>query len=76
MTTKLDGAIAAAIGVRIRARRAALALSQPGLHRATGLAPEVISRFENGHVTPSAATLMDLARAMDTSVAYLLGVEQ
>ena len=67
--------VAGKIGRRIRTRREATGVSQSELQRLTGLATEVISRFENGHNAPSASTLMDLSRALRTSVGYLLGVE-
>jgi mannose-6-phosphate isomerase-like protein (cupin superfamily) len=42
------------------------------LAEATGLSKGFVSQVENGRTSPSLATLQDLARSLETSVAYLV----
>lgn len=64
------------LGGRIRAARLEAGLSQPDLERASGIDPTAISRYENGHVLPSARALAVLAIALDTSANTLLGLPE
>ena len=51
-------------GDRLRARRVAAGLSQPGLSARSGIPPETISRLEHGRRTPQAGTVERLADAL------------
>jgi transcriptional regulator with XRE-family HTH domain len=53
------------IGRKLRELRVAENLSQGDIERRTGLLPAYTSRVENGHTTPSIATLEKYARALD-----------
>jgi transcriptional regulator with XRE-family HTH domain len=59
---------AEAFGQRLRARRHALALSQPDLERETGIPKARISKYEHGHAVPSVPTLVKLADQLDVSL--------
>ena len=60
-------------GRRLRDARVAAGLSQAGLETRSGIPKARLSRYENGHVLPSIATLGRLAMALDVSEASLLG---
>lgn len=45
------------------------------LYRRTGVAPPLISDYVNGKNLPGTAILINIAKALDVSVDYLLGVE-
>jgi transcriptional regulator with XRE-family HTH domain len=64
------------IGRKIRDLRLRRALTVHQLALATGLSKGFISQVENDRTSPSLATLADLARALDTSVAYLVVEEE
>ena len=58
---------------RLRDARTAAGLSQAGLETRSGIPKARLSRYENGHVLPSIATLGRLALALNVSEASLLG---
>ena len=60
------------LGKRIRSLRFRRGLTVQQLAEASGLSKGFISQVENDRTSPSLATLRDLARALDTSVAYLV----
>jgi len=64
------------IGRKIRDLRLRRALTVQKLAEASGLSKGFISQVENNRTSPSLATLHDLARALDTSVAYLVVEEE
>jgi transcriptional regulator with XRE-family HTH domain len=63
----LDG-----LGMRLRARRKAFALTQETLAERIGLKPESLSRIETGAVIPDLDTLARLAAAFGTDLSGLL----
>jgi len=60
------------LGKKIRDLRQRRGLTVQQLAGATGLSKGFISQVENHRTSPSLATLHDLARALDTSAAYLV----
>jgi transcriptional regulator with XRE-family HTH domain len=60
------------LGKKIRDLRCRRGLTVQQLAAASGLSKGFISQVENDRTSPSLATLKDLARALDTSVAYLV----
>lgn len=60
------------LGKRIRSMRFRRGLTVQQLAEASGLSKGFISQVENDRTSPSLATLRDLARALDTTVAYLV----
>lgn len=60
------------LGKKIRDLRSRRGLTVQQLAAASGLSKGFISQVENDRTSPSLATLRDLARALDTSVAYLV----
>ena len=60
------------IGERIKVLRKENGWSQGELAEKIGADGRQISRYENGHITPSAEALVRLAQAFDVSVDYLL----
>ena len=60
------------LGKKIRDLRLRRGLTVQQLADATGLSKGFISQVENDRTSPSLATLHDLARALETSVAYLV----
>jgi transcriptional regulator with XRE-family HTH domain len=60
------------LGRKIRDLRLRRGLTVQQLAEATGLSKGFISQVENSRTSPSLATLQDLARALETSVAYLV----
>lgn len=60
------------LGKKIRDMRFRRGLTVQQLAEASGLSKGFISQVENDRTSPSLATLRDLARALDTSVAYLV----
>lgn len=60
------------LGKKIRDLRLRRGLTVQQLAEATGLSKGFISQVENARTSPSLATLQDLARALETSVAYLV----
>jgi transcriptional regulator with XRE-family HTH domain len=64
--------IGRSFGERLRGARGAARLSQSELERRSGIPKTTLSRYENGHVEPSLATLARLAKALGTTEADLL----
>jgi transcriptional regulator with XRE-family HTH domain len=60
------------LGRKIRDLRLRRGLTVQQLAEATGLSKGFVSQVENGRTSPSLATLQDLARSLETSVAYLV----
>ena len=67
-----DEGVAMALGERIRELRKEQRLSQGDLATKIGADPGQISRYENGHISPSADAIVRLAEALDVSCDYLL----
>jgi transcriptional regulator with XRE-family HTH domain len=64
------------LGRKIRDLRLRRGLTVERLARATSLSKGFISQLENGRTSPSLATLRNLARALEISVAYLVVEEE
>jgi len=64
------------LGKKIRDLRLRHGLTVQQLAEASGLSKGFISQVENERTSPSLATLRDLARALETSVAYLVVEEE
>jgi len=62
----------ATFGVLLREARLAARLSQSDLSQRSGLPKPTLSRYENGHVLPSLATLRKLADALGVGESELL----
>jgi transcriptional regulator with XRE-family HTH domain len=60
------------LGRKIRDLRCRRGLTVHQLAKASGLSKGFISQVENDRTSPSLSSLRDLARALDTSIAYLL----
>ena len=60
------------LGKRIRDLRFRRGLTVQQLADASGLSKGFISQVENDRTSPSLATLRDLARALETSIAFLV----
>jgi len=60
------------LGRKIRDLRCRRGFTVQQLAVASGLSKGFISQVENDHTSPSLATLKDLARALDTTVSYLV----
>lgn len=60
------------IGERIKARRAALGLTQVGLAHAIKVAPMTISKWERGVMDPALSSIVPLADALECSVGWLV----
>jgi len=63
-------------GQRLREARIRAGLSQSDLEEISGIPKARLSRYENGHVSPSIHTLERLSRALGVSEASLLGDER
>lgn len=61
------------LGQRIHDRREQIGLTQEQLGELIGKDQKQIWRYEAGKQTPSAETLVQLARALETSTDYLVG---
>ena len=64
------------LGKKIRDLRLRRGLTVQRLAEASGLSKGFISQVENDRTSPSLATLSELARSLDTSVAYLVVEEE
>jgi transcriptional regulator with XRE-family HTH domain len=64
-----------AIGARMRARRRQLNLSQGGLATAIGVSFQQVQKYERGVNRVSGSTLVAVAQALNTTVAWLVGEE-
>src|SRR5712664_1464092 len=62
----------AAVGERIKARRAELEWTQDQLAQKAGISKSFLSELENGKRSVSADNLLDLARALGVSLDYLM----
>jgi transcriptional regulator with XRE-family HTH domain len=62
------------IGERIKSRRLQLDLSQEALAELLNTDHKKIWRYENGKNTPSMSALIQLARSLDTTTDYLVGL--
>lgn len=63
------------VGQRIRLRRTLLGMSQEKLGEAIGLTFQQVQKYERGANRVSGSTLVAVARALDTSVGWLVGEE-
>ncbi|HLI66213.1 MAG TPA: helix-turn-helix domain-containing protein [Caulobacteraceae bacterium] len=63
------------VGARIRARRVFLGLSQTKLAKALGLTFQQVQKYERGDNRVSASTLVRVGKALDITVAALVGEE-
>lgn len=63
------------IGERLKTLRLEKGWSQGELAKSVGGDGRQISRYENGHITPSAEALVKLAQVLDCSVDFLLREE-
>lgn len=61
-------------GERVKARRKTLGMNQGDLAAAAALTQAAVSRYESGENHPTAEALCDLARALQTSTDWLLGL--
>ena len=66
------GPVDKSIGSRIRARRLALGMSQEALAAEIGITFQQVQKYEKGMNRVAAATLVDIARALDAPVTLLL----
>lgn len=64
-----------AIGARIRLRRKSLSLTQAALAARIGVTFQQVQKYERGANRVSGSTLVSVARALDTSVGWLVGEE-
>jgi len=60
-------------GQRLRETRVSAGMSQSALEEISGIPKARLSRYENGHVSPSIHTLERLSKALSVSEASLLG---
>lgn len=60
---------------RLKAARKAKKFTQDDLAKKIKTTKATISNYENGHSTPSNEMLVALAKVLDCSVDYLLGIE-
>lgn len=73
MTKKSEARLREQLGRELRRVRLARNLTQADVAERVETDPETISRFERGATLPSLARLLDLAEALDVTVASLLG---
>ena len=64
-----------AIGARLRTRRRQLGLSQSELAETLGVSFQQVQKYERGANRIAASTLLAAARALKTTVAWLVGEE-
>ncbi len=62
-----------AIGARVRARRRSLSMSQSDLAARLGVSFQQVQKYERGANRISGSTLVAAARALQTSVSWLVG---
>lgn len=60
-----------AIGREVRAHRRKLGITVTDLGHATGLSPGMLSKIENGNISPSLSTLQALSRALGVPLSAL-----
>jgi transcriptional regulator with XRE-family HTH domain len=63
------------VGARMRERRRALGLSQGDLAKAMGITFQQVQKYERGYNRVSASRLVQAARVLKTSAAWLIGEE-
>jgi transcriptional regulator with XRE-family HTH domain len=63
------------IGARMRTRRRQLGLSQSDLAARLGVSFQQVQKYERGANRVAASTLLTAARALNTSIAWLVGEE-
>lgn len=61
------------LGTRLKMRRKQIGLSQEQLGELVNFHVNTVRRWENGSRSPDAGTLQEIAKALDTTTAYLLG---
>ncbi len=66
----------ARIGARVRTARDVRALTQQELADKVGIAPQQLSRIENGHMRPRPQTIRRLAEALGVPVEQITGAEE
>jgi len=59
---------------RVRQRRLALRIGVREMARRLGVAPSLITQYEDGSALPGLPLLVALARALDCSTDYLVGL--
>ena len=64
-----------AIGARMRLRRKSLGISQGVLSERVGVSFQQIQKYERGANRVSGSMLVSIARALDTTVGWLVGEE-
>ena len=72
--TDADSHIRTDVGPRLRALRHGHALRLADLATITGIAASTLSRLETGHLHPTLAQLLPLARAFDVTLDELVGL--
>ena len=65
------GRLEDAIGRQVRVYRTQLGMTNANLARQSGLSPGMLSKIENGHTSPSLATLQAVAGALNVPVTAL-----
>src|ERR1700709_508776 len=66
-----------AIGHEVRARRKRLGITSADLAATTGLSPGMLSKIENGNISPSLTTLQMLAQALGMPITgFFRGYEE
>jgi transcriptional regulator with XRE-family HTH domain len=68
-------ALETSIGARIRARRRQLGFSQTDLAERLGVSFQQVQKYERGANRVAASTLVAIAEALTTTVAWLVGEE-
>jgi transcriptional regulator with XRE-family HTH domain len=69
--TASDNQLEVAIGRQVRAFRSQLNMTVAEVAKQAGLSPGMLSKIENGHTSPSLATLSALSRALNVPVTSL-----
>lgn len=67
------GEVDAVLGARLRALRQGKGLSAKEVAGRAGLSPSYLSRLENGHLSPTVATLTRVVQALGESLATVFG---
>lgn len=66
-----DGRLETSIGRQVRAFRQELGLTNNELARNAGLSPSMLSKIENGQISPSLASLRSIAQALNVPMTAL-----
>ena len=64
------------LGERITMLRRRLGLTQPALARKVGIGITSLSRIEKGHQSATGETIVALARVLETTTDFLLGLSE